>query len=324
LLREPVFVAQALNAMSAAKVAKRRRRDENCGKHTDRNEEVSPTLAESEAQDWDDLCEIAAEATVVEFGADGRPFRPPFLPADAFDPIQGIVKMRLPSDLLSEIAKIHDHIKRNVDLSKMVPWAGTGNDTTRLRAFGVLPNNSARFDQIHLHAPEKVGSEAEEDEKANREATCILRENTRAHDIANDLLKVLGPAGLPEDVCTSDELIVYQPNLHNGAQHLASHLDHPLYEGFGKVIVTIAMKGSATILLISGESEDQPAWRFHLNEGECYVLSDRARNRCLHAVLADDDEDGGKCTRESLNLRFGLHTPREAEQEILRFWPDEF
>ena len=133
---------------------------------------------------------------------------------------------------------------------------------------------------------------------------------------------------LSRDTRRGSDLIAYQTNLHNGARHLAAHLDWPLHEGFGRVIVTVAMRGSATILLIAGDEGDegkeddevqQPAWRFHLNQGECYVLSGRARNRCLHAVLADD-ADG---TRESLNLRFGIHSAEEAEEEITRFWPDE-
>merc|ERR1711918_71506 len=104
--------------------------------------------------------------------------------------------------------------------------------------------------------------------------------------------------------------VIYQTNLHNGGQHLKAHLDWPLHEGFGKVIVTVAIKGGATILIIGYDYDatgHQPVWKFRVEEGEAYVLSGSARNRCLHAVLADDGE------RESLNLRFGLHTPEEAE-----------
>jgi hypothetical protein len=35
-----------------------------------------------------------------------------------------------------------------------------------------------------------------------------------------------------------------QPNLHNGATHLPPHLDFPLHDGFGVVIVTIQMTGT--------------------------------------------------------------------------------
>jgi len=138
-------------------------------------------------------------------------------------------------------------------------------------------------------------------------------------------------------VLSSKELIAYQTNLHNGAKHLGAHLDAPLHEGFGKVIVTVAIRGSATILLIGkgddgddGDDDDeseQPAWKFRVEEGEAYVLSGNARNICLHAVLANDNvdrstDDGGGGDRESLNLRFGIHTIEEAENEIKRHWPD--
>ena len=126
-------------------------------------------------------------------------------------------------------------------------------------------------------------------------------------------------------------------------------MDAPLHEGFGKVIVTIAMCGSGnsvnnssnntnrntntTILLIgkaSSEEEEQPVWKFHLNDGEGYILSNNARNICLHAVLVEDDSNNDSsssnssyyCMRESLNLRFGLHTKKEAENEIKIHYPD--
>lgn len=293
-------------------------------------------LAESEAQDLQDLQLIAAEATVLEFdSACGRPIRHSFLPPDSLDPIDGIVKMSLPRDLLSDLARIHDHIKQRVRLNEMVPWAGVGGDTTRLRAFGFLGQSALdRLDAstVRLHAPEKTGIDAEEDEKANRRAICVLDTDNDDADlnatrVAKDVCAAIMPnrAGLDPTIVRAEELIAYQTNLHNGAQHLAAHLDCPLHEGFGKVIVTVAIRGSATILLISGdtvgegENEVQPAWRFHLNEGEAYALSGNARNTALHAVLADN-ADG---TRESLNLRFGVHTDEEAEEQVTRFWPDE-
>ena len=274
---------------------------------------------------------------MIEFDdANGRPIRHPFLPPDTFDPIDGIVKIstRLSRELLRDLGNIHNHIKARVKSNDMVPWAGVGGDTTRLRAFGFLGQSALdRLDasSIRLHAPEKVGSDADEDERANRRAICILDADDDddtvldAVRVANDLCSAINPtrAGLDPAIVCADELIAYQTNLHNGAQHLAAHLDWPLHEGFGKAIVTVAIRGSATILLISGDTvgegddEIQPAFRFHLNEGEAYVLSGNARNKTLHAVLADDVEG----TRESLNLRFGIHTDKEAEEQITRHWP---
>mmetsp|Transcript_19602 Transcript_19602/g.36589 ORF Transcript_19602/g.36589 Transcript_19602/m.36589 type:complete len:405 (+) Transcript_19602:61-1275(+) len=96
-------------------------------------------------------------------------------------------------------------------------------------------------------------------------------------------------------------LIAAQPNLHSGRALLPIHLDHPRKDGFGVVIVTIAMEGGATILLQDAEGVQRIA--MPVQSGEAYMLADRARDACAHGVLADV---GGE-HRESLNLRFGLH-----------------
>merc|ERR1712151_1328263 len=75
-----------------------------------------------------------------------------------------------------------------------------------------------------------------------------------------------------------EELAAIQPNLHNGAKHLMSHVDWPRHEGFGKVIATIAVVGSATIVLTDPNEEDpktgqQQAWKFRVEQGEAYILS---------------------------------------------------
>ena len=62
---------------------------------------------------------------------------------------------------------------------------------------------------------------------------------------------------LDSKVLCSKQLIAYQTNLHNGAKHLAAHLNAPLHEGFGKVIVTVAIRGSAAILLIGKGDDDE-------------------------------------------------------------------
>lgn len=295
-------------------------------------------LAAAEAEDFRDLCKIASTALVVEFEPNGRIIRPPFLPKDSFDAISGLVKITVPPEVLASLSEIHNHVKEEVTQAKMVPWAGLGEDTTRLRAFGFLGCDSLRrLDRsgVRLHSAEKVGQDAVNDEAANRSAITVLRNEWKTKGIrsAIGLIEALrsSDGGIPASVLREEELVAYQPNLHNGARHLAAHLDWPRHEGFGKVIVTVAIKGGATILLVGGtgsgddsssDEVSQPAWRFHLNEGECYVLSRCARDKCLHAVLADDCEDNKGGQRESLNLRFGLHTAEEG-MEVTKFWPGE-
>jgi hypothetical protein len=88
--------------------------------------------------------------------------------------------------------------------------------------------------------------------------------------------------------------------------------------------VTVAIHGDATVLLIAGDAilvvgeEQQLAWWFPLQQGECYILSDNARNRCLHAVVADDDNKD----RESLYLRFGWYMELEPKDQSMIFWED--
>ena len=98
------------------------------------------------------------------------------------------------------------------------------------------------------------------------------------------------------------------------------YLDEPLNDGFGVVIVTLAIRGAAKILLRSASSPAKERW-FRLSSGQGYALSGDARNAWLHGVLAED----GSEERESLNLRFGLHdADPEAEfsawREVERRW----
>ena len=347
---------------------------------------LEQSLAQSEAEDLEDLAFIASYATKIDFdGRTGRPIRrsrrSSLRDRDSHrnpdSPIDGLVKLSKKllhendPDLFRDLTRIHAVVKQKVRINDMVPWAGTGGDSTRLRAFGFLGKEAlTRLDKdsaVRLHAPEKQGKEALLDERANRRAICVLHKareyvresvegnTTKSNESGSDNVpKTVNPTLVADKICAailanqrvdnnnrldsnvlcSKELVAYQTNLHNGAKHLAAHLDAPLHEGFGKVIVTVAIRGSATILLIGkGEDEEddeeddedsdrllQPAWKFHLKEGEVYMLSGNARNMCLHAVLADNDDSGGN--RESLNLRFGIHSVDEAEMCIKRHWPD--
>lgn len=84
------------------------------------------------------------------------------------------------------------------------------------------------------------------------------------------------------------------------------------------VIVTIAIEGSASILVTDDpmarlqmassstgvhHQNVRRDFHFRLCTGHAYAIADDARNKCLHGVLADP----GCESRESLNLRFGLH-----------------
>lgn len=312
-------------------------------------------LRAEEAETLEDLKWFAQHASVVEFDTTtGRPIRNESFddPSD-LDVIEGLVKItHIPSDLLQDLTTIHDHIKA-VNRGRMVSWSGVGGEWDgRLRAFGFPTQHTLRkldASRVRLHAFEKTGADAEEDEEANRTSICILDdkkdgcsglggdENSDSgagrylsvdpFDVANRLCNVINPiqAGIPLSIANASQIIAFQPNLHNGARFLKPHLDQPLHEGFGKMIVTIAIRGGgATIVLLdkdeNGTTEDgdkyQLSWRFHLCEGEAYILTGRARNLCLHGVIADDPSG----VRESLNLRFGIHSVADAKEEIFDHW----
>lgn len=155
---------------------------------------------------------------------------------------------------------------------------------------------------------------------------------------------------------TIANLVALQPNLHNGDDYLPLHLDNPLHDGFGVVIVTVPIYGLADIVLVDeGELNDHTAkpvsWKFRIGPRKLYVLSGHARNRCAHGVVVLDDAqqknlslvldaaglkvprhmpaaqytatEGSIYTgRVSLTFRFSLHTPEQATDDIDSHWLD--
>ena len=92
-------------------------------------------------------------------------------------------------------------------------------------------------------------------------------------------------------------------------------MDWPLHNGFGKVIITITMKGAAMINVTGLHHVNliQPSWNFCLEEGEEYMLTGKLRTNFYHGVIADN------LGCESMNLCFGLHTVEEA-RPIYKRW----
>ena len=283
-------------------------------------------LKKVEDQQHSELCDYAAVAQVIEFDSLGRVARhPKFKASDAYHLIDGLVKVKLPPDVFETLQQVHEHIYSQFGYFKMVPWAGVGQDLRRLRAFGFFSQSSRdRIDQlgIKLHDFDKVAEAAKEDENANKTASMVLKGNMKekAKMAAIEVIELLRKA-LPaqKDVLSLDELVAMQPNLHNGAAYLKAHLDYPRHEGFGKIISTVAIEQSATIVLLGAfdrQKGEHSAWRFRLNEGECYALSGSARTMCLHGVIVEDDIHGNPGNdRHSLNLRFGLHSVEDVRAE---------
>jgi predicted nucleic acid-binding protein len=243
----------------------------------------------------------------------------------------GIFKCSLASSDFKALLQLYTLSKDTIN--KMVPW-GNGPTDPRRRGYTFLPSGPGmeRLEEAGI----KISCEGAYD---NSQESANLANAVHEKTVAQACGKLL-PAQVTEEMtaalkrllafvkscvqakykqfCSLDELFSLQPNLHQQALSLPLHLDSPRYDGFGVVIVTIAMAGSAEVLLVDdGEDGEEPmSWSFPLQQGELYVLSGNARNKCLHGVIADAH------MRESFNLRLGLHTKETAHEEVQRHWPD--
>mmetsp|Transcript_29962 Transcript_29962/g.45423 ORF Transcript_29962/g.45423 Transcript_29962/m.45423 type:complete len:327 (+) Transcript_29962:50-1030(+) len=234
---------------------------------------------------------------------------------------------------------LHQTIKANVDgNNSWASWSGS-NEDPRKRAFGFLPDTlgfqETTREFLDISTPWKdkkdsknVGIEDAEERSRNNRAMVVLENLPDSIKEAIQHVCELFSDFVPEEfrsVLTYSSLIAAQPNLHCGRTLLPVHVDHPLKDGFGVVIVTVGIVGSGTILLI--KSAEDTAVKMQAPEGYAYMLSDKARDSCSHGVLAHDDDD----QRESLNLRFGLHDfamqglPLISSQKVLKYWetPEE-
>ena len=241
------------------------------------------------------------------------------------------VATTLPPEHLEALRALHERIKDQAH-GTWASWSGSPNDPRR-RAFGVLPHTLGCRDTVQerldISTPWRGSSsssgsnnqqqlpaveESNDERSRNHQAIVQLHELPEGTCDAIDwLCQTLRPA-IPQSSSSSsskegvqdylhyDHLIAAQPNLHCGRDLLPIHVDHPLKDGFGVIIVTISMVGSGTILL-QNFTETQKR-TMPVAQGQAYMLSGRARDACAHGVVATKSEDG---KRESLNLRFGLH-----------------
>ncbi len=244
--------------------------------------------------------------------------------------------------VFAPLRQLHGNIVAALKRGKLLQsWEGKGSDV-RKKGYAFLPASLAKWDRKRLEAcglqfwaPEKEGLDAKRDCEANWRSSFTLleqdvdRKARKALAAVVDLVKERVAEKYRKYV-SLENLIALQPNLHNDARHLPPHLDFPMHEGFGVVIVTIQMAGPPSIIaLLKGTESDfevfteeqrEKCWTFPLQVGDCYVLSGDARNVCDHGVLCGSSRRsaGADEPRESMNLRFGLHTPAFANKEV--YW----
>ena len=211
----------------------------------------------------------------------------------------------------------------------MIEW-GEGKKDPRRRGYVCLSESGGTkrliSEGIQMNPQGTYGKSAEKLNKRTFESSCVDVDSTKMGD---DVRAVL------ENLCkyvrdrverkyrfyvTLKNLVALQPNLHNETQHLPLHYDTPRHEGFGVVIVTVGMAGHADIIIVDDGDVGQTSkyYRFQVQAGDLYVLSGNARNKCVHGVLSQNCK-----YRESLNLRFGIHSKQFATSEIDCHWPWE-
>ncbi|KAL3922285.1 MAG: hypothetical protein SGPRY_004613 [Prymnesium sp.] len=239
--------------------------------------------------------------------------------------LNGFCRGTVEREELTPLRELHDTICHRLRGS-LARWGGIADDSGRMRGYGFLPGTSG---ESHFGIESSVGGrslamrefkgeQAAADRQANLRASLLLStEDLPPNTRAARLLPTVSTLGRRyRQLLSREHLIAAQPNLHNGRELLRPHLDEALHDGFGIVIVTVAMRGT-------WDPEQRRDFCFPLPEGDAYVLCADVRNTCLHGVLADV----GSEHRASLNLRFGLHSAeRDAEfsawREIDRHWPE--
>lgn len=215
---------------------------------------------------------------------------------------------------VAALRRLHDRIKAGC--ARRMGWAGGSDEADRRwRCFGLVDGARKALvrNGIMLHSFETpVGDQAAEIER--NWASCVdvgMGDEAAAVRRVSESASRAVAAEYAGDV-RYERLVALQPNVHGGSEFLPRHLDWPRHDGFGVVIVTVAVRRGATVVLSDETGRD---YYFELPEGTAYALSSVARNTCTHGVFCF-----GLGDRESLNLRYGLHDQRRAEEDVYRHW----
>ena len=219
------------------------------------------------------------------------------------------------------------------------------NGTKTVEGSNTITNNNEQPQE--KEAKTIVSDDNDNEERLrNTKAMILLKDNNNNNSIQEaieclcDIFRPDVPSNL-QSVLKYSNLIAVQPNLHGGRTLLPIHVDHPQKDGFGIIIITIAMIGSGTLLLqksnkiVSNNVNDTHSMKMSVPEGYAYMLSDESRNAYAHGVLAKTTTTNATtiANRESLNLRFGLHDlvlsdettstndlPQIPSQDVLQYW----
>lgn len=259
------------------------------------------------------------------------------IPFVSFDPagsattpgLSGLARFDLAQEDLRFLKSLHELIKERLGRN-MNGWGGIRDMSGRRRGYGYFPSTlgEGHFEVGIGSMKEYNGADTVADSQANARASVMLtleeveeeaskdgpdlsqwrRTQRQGEGSLRDVINRLGSslqACIPPQYApylSFENLVAAQPNIHGGNGYLPPHLDEPLHDGFGIVIMTVAVRGDAHIILQtdSWDSEKKADHCFRLAEEQGYLLSGDSRNKVLHGVLSDENS----CHRESLNLRF--------------------
>ena len=242
--------------------------------------------------------------------------------------IDGLRLLALPRADVAVFQSLHRTIREKLHGS-LTGWGGREDTSGRERGYGYLPGSelAARHRAASHSMKEYSGAQATADADANRAASVMLDAADLPSDFSGALARLLEAlrASLPArfaPVLQPDQLVAAQPNVHGGLRFLPPHLDEPLHDGFGVVIVTVAVAGGGRILLQSRpfDAARRRDYSFQMAEGGAYVLSGDARNTCLHGVIAEPRASREPAREREHSAERGA---RERERdEIEQHWPE--
>ena len=185
----------------------------------------------------------------------------------------------LPPEDLSSLRNLCDYILKQ--LSALVPW-GDGWTDKKSRGYAMLPSLSdfpnvqtlvqkgilmhdvdaslcpkatIRHEAAYKH-DYTVKKSFASIELPQPQIDAIQRMIEQVNAILQEPNNSLHLQPYERDAVNIRNLAAIQPNFHNGDDYLPLHLDNPRHDGFGVVIVTVALWGAADVVLVDdGDAE---------------------------------------------------------------------
>jgi hypothetical protein len=226
------------------------------------------------------------------------------------------VVSNISNEHISALRSIHESILTQT--RALVPW-GCGWKDKRERGYGMIPShskwNTKRLQECGVVMEEENG-DGTKHVYTYANSFCDLELSPSQLEAIEAVIAAIKTAitdsswelqDFERDCVSIADLVSLQPNLHNGEFFLPLHLDSPRHDGFGVVIVTVALVGSGDVVIVDdGDDEGDVgrSWAFPVKQGDVYVLCGHARNKCTHGVLAAEMTEGGE------GVAPGLHTSR--------------